>query len=93
MGGGVEIMHAIPRQCLAHTASTLCLSGLFKDLKQRVRRGRLGRKDRVPLLPQLAFLSFPISCEGDQTLLAWGRDEVLRVCSLLRCLVTLGATH
>lgn len=33
MGGGVEIMHAIPRQCLAHI-SALCLSGLFKDLKE-----------------------------------------------------------
>lgn len=86
-------MHAIPRQCSAHIVSALYLSGLFKTLKQRDRRGRLGRKDRVPLLPQLAFLSFPFSCEGDQTLLARGRDEVLRVCSFLRCLVTLGAAH
>lgn len=86
-------MHGLPRQSSAPTVTAFCLSGSFKVLKQRGRRGRLGRKDRVPLLPQLAFLSFPFSGEGDQTLLSRGRDEVLRVCSLLRCLVTVGVAH
>lgn len=50
-----------------HTDRAFRLSGSLKALKRRGRRGQLVRKDRVPLLSQLAFLSFPFLCEGDQT--------------------------
>lgn len=71
MGDGVELLHGTQAVLnSAHRASTLRLSGSFKALQGRGRRGQLGRQDWVPLPPQLALLNSSLSRDGCQPLLA-----------------------